>query len=363
MVHADYGGAWIGGLLPELLAGRVPRGLPDWVHAAVPLVVLLIDGLGWRLYQRFAAQMSALAEFTGGPITTVIPSTTAAALPSLTTGRTPGEHGVLGDRIRVGGVVLSVLQWTVSDGTPPAPASVQPHLPFGGQRVPVVSNGKFAGSGFSQAHLRGAPFHGYTDAGDLISQVGVVVRSGAPVLFAYFPDADRTAHEYGLDHDAFAASLATADAVVRGIRHHVPPHGAVIVTADHGHVTVDPDQRINLTPLAPMISAISGSARFRYLHARPGAARELLAAARELAGSRAWTGDRDALIATGWLGSRTNAVTAGRVGDVIMAARGAVTLVDPAEGRLNDLVTVHGSLTADEMLVPLLIARGTAPPT
>jgi hypothetical protein len=46
---------------------------------------------------------------------------------------------------------------------------------------------------------------------------------------------------------------------------------------------------------------------------------------------------------------------------VILAARNAATLVDPAEGRLNDLVTVHGSLTADEMLVPLLVARGAAP--
>jgi hypothetical protein len=361
VVRANYGGAWIGSLLPELLAGRVPPGLPDWVRAAFPLVILLIDGLGWRLYQRFAPQMPALADFTGGPITTVVPSTTAAALPSLTTGRTPGEHGMLGDRIRVGGVVLNVLQWTVSNGAPPAPASVQPHTPFGGRRVPVVSNAKFAGSGFSQAHLRGAPFHGYSDAGDLISQVGTVVRSGAPLLFAYFPDADRTAHEYGLDHDAFAASLAAADAVVRGIRRHVPPHGAVIVTADHGHVTVDPGQRIVLTPLVPLISATSGSARFRYLHAKAGAARELLAGARELAGTRAWTGDRDALVATGWLGPHTNAVTAGRAGDVVMVARGAVTLVDPAEGRLNDLVTVHGSLTADEMLVPLLVARGTAP--
>jgi hypothetical protein len=360
-VRADYGGAWIGALLPGLRAGRVPAGLPDWVGAAVPLVILLIDGLGWRMYKRFAAQMPALAEFAGGPITSVVPSTTASALPSLTTGRTPGEHGMLGDRMRVGGVVLSVLQWTVPDGAPPAPASVQPYAPFDGRRIPVVSHAKFAGSGFSQAHLRGAPFHGYADAGDLIGQVGSVVRSGAPLVFAYFPDADRTAHEHGLDHDAFAASLATADAVVRGVRRHVPPHGAVIVTADHGHVTVDPDQRIDLTPLAPMISVTSGSARFRYLHAGPGAGGELLAAARELAGPRAWTGDRAALIATGWLGPRINAVTAGRVGDVIMAARGAVTLVDPGEGRLNELVTVHGSLTADEMLVPLLVAPGTAP--
>jgi hypothetical protein len=360
-VRADYDGAWIGALLPDLFAGRTPAGLPAWVGAATPQVLLLVDGLGWRLYQRFAALMPALAEFAGGAITSVAPSTTAAALPSLTTGRPPGEHGMLGDRMRVGGALLNVLQWSVVAGTPPIPASVQPHTPFAGRPVPVVTNAKFAGSGFSEAHLRGAPFYGYSDAGGLIDRVGDAIRAGAPVVYAYFPDADRTAHEHGLDHESFAGVLATADAVVHGIRRHVPASGALIVTADHGHVTVDPAQRVDLTPLAPLLSAIAGSARFRYLHARPGAARELLAAARELAGPHAWVCDRAALVASGWLGPRTSPVIAGRLGDVILAARNAATLVDPAEGRLNDLVTVHGSLTADEMLVPLLAARGAVP--
>jgi hypothetical protein len=360
-VVADYDGAWIGAVLTDLLAGRVTAGLPGWVSGATPLVLLLVDGLGWRMYQRFGALMPALADFTGGAITSVIPSTTAAALPSLTTGRAPGEHGMLGDRMRVGGAVLNVLQWSVPDGPPPVPASVQPHAPFAGRPVPVVTNAKFAGSGFSEAHLRGAPFYGYADAGELVGRVGEAIRAGAPVVYAYFADADRMAHEHGLEHEAFAAALVAADAVVAGIRRHVPPRGALIVTADHGHVAVDPAQRIDLTPLAQLVGATSGSARFRYLHARPGAARELLAAARELAGPRAWVLDRAALVTSGWLGPRTSPVIAGRVGDVILAARGAVTLADPAEGRLNDLVTVHGSLTADEMLVPLLVARGAAP--
>ena len=361
VVRADYDGAWIGALLPCIFAGRTLPGLPTWVGAATPRVILLVDGLGWRLYQRFVALMPALSEFAGGAITTVVPSTTAAALPSLTTGRPPGEHGMLGDRMRVGGALLNVLQWSVVAGTPPTPSSVQPHPPFAGRPVPVVTGAKFAGSGFSEAHLRGAPFYGYADAGELIGRVGDALRAGAPVVYAYFGDADRTAHEHGLDHDAFAGALATADAVVHGIRRHLPAGGALIVTADHGHVTVDPDQRIDLTPLAPLLSATAGSARFRYLHARPGAARELLAAARELAGPHAWVWDRTALVASGWLGPHTGPVIAGRLGDVILAARNAATLVDPAEGRLNSLVTVHGSLTADEMLVPLLAAKGTAP--
>jgi predicted AlkP superfamily pyrophosphatase or phosphodiesterase len=362
-VRADYDGAWIGALLPILLAGGVPSGLPDWIRGATPLVLLLIDGLGWRLYQRFATLMPALADFAGGAITTVVPSTTAAALPALTTGRPPSEHGVLGDRVRVGGAVLNVLQWTVPERTPPAPESVQPYAPFAGGRVSVVSQAKFVNSGFSRAHLRGAPFYGYQDVEGMLAAVDAAVSAGAPVIYAYFPDPDRMAHEHGLEHDAFLAALTAAAAVVRGIRRRLPSQGALIVTADHGHVTVDPAQRVDLTPLMPMVSATAGSARLRFLHARPGAARDLLAAAGELAGPRAWTCDRAALVASGWLGPHMSPVMSGRIGDVVMAARDAATMVDPAEGRLNDLVTVHGSLTADEMLVPLLVAGGEARPS
>ena len=60
--------------------------------------------------------MPTLAAFEGGPITTVAPSTTATALTSITTGLTPGEHGLVGYRIDVGGEVLNVLRWATSGG-------------------------------------------------------------------------------------------------------------------------------------------------------------------------------------------------------------------------------------------------------
>ena len=52
-----------------------------------------------------------IAAMAGGAITTVAPSTTATALSSITTGLTPGEHGLIGYRIVLGGEVVNVLQW------------------------------------------------------------------------------------------------------------------------------------------------------------------------------------------------------------------------------------------------------------
>lgn len=353
----DYGGGWIGGILPALTAGEAPIGAPAWVADARRHVLLLVDGLGWELYHRFAAHLPALDGCAATRITSVVPPTTAAALPSLTTGLTPGEHGMLGDRMRVGGRVLNVLQWTAAGGDPPDPAQVQPHQPFSGGGVTVVSHAKFAGSGFSAAHLRGAPYRGYETADELVAQVGRGLDTGAGVVYAYLPDLDRAAHEHGLDHDVFAAMLALTDRIVAGIRAQLPADAALLVTADHGHVTTDPGERVDLRPLRPLVAAMAGSTRLRYLHARPGAVAELRVAAEELAGSRAWVRTRDEVVAAGWLGPSTRTVVTGRLGDVVLAARGSATLVDPSDRRQAELVTMHGSVTPAEMHVPLFAAR------
>lgn len=357
MVRPDYDGAWLGAVVPALAAGRAPPGAPPWVASASPVVLLLVDGLGWHLWRRFAGRLPSLADAAASTLTTVVPSTTATALPSLTTGRTPAEHGMLGDRMRVGGRVLNVLQWTVRDGAPPDPATVQPHAPFPGAPVAVVSNERFRGSGFSRAHLRGADYHGYGAGDDLVSGVEARLRAGARLVYAYLPDLDRAAHERGLDDETVAAAVDLTNRTVARLRTAVPDGGAVLVTSDHGHVTIDPERRIDLRPLQPMLSAVAGSPRLRYLHARQGARHDLRAAAAALVHGHADVYDRARFVEEGWLGRGLGPLTAGRLGDVVLAARGAAALTAPDEGHSGELVTMHGSMTADEMLVPLLSVR------
>jgi hypothetical protein len=48
------------------------------------------------------------------------------------------------------------------------------------------------------------------------------------------------------------------------------------------------------------------------------------------------------------------------VGDVVLAAREPVAFVDPTLPQETKLLGMHGSLTPDEMYVPLLGGRGRA---
>jgi hypothetical protein len=103
---------------------------------------------------------------------------------------------------------------------------------------------------------------------------------------------------------------------------------------------------------------MAGDGRFRYLYARKGAQRDLLAAARELVGSSAWVWSRAELLEEGLLGAGATGSIPGRLGDVVLAARDAVAFVDPALPNEATLRSGHGSLTPDEMLVPLVAAPG-----
>ena len=138
----------------------------------------------------------------------------------------------------------------------------------------------------------------------LVEHVRLLVAEGAPFVYAYYPGVDEVAHAYGLARrrttrrsspPPTGSSATLLDAL--------PADAALLVTADHGQVQVGPDGWLGLDPLDPMVETYAGDGRFRYLHARPGAAAD---AVRGGAGSStaadAWVFRREQLLDEGWLG-------------------------------------------------------------
>jgi hypothetical protein len=109
-------GASVAGLVPALLGGRDASWLPAPAREADQVVLCVLDGLGWNEIERHRERMPTLARMEGGPITTVVPATTATALTSIATGLAPAQHGIMGYRMRVGRDVLNVLRWSVQGG-------------------------------------------------------------------------------------------------------------------------------------------------------------------------------------------------------------------------------------------------------
>lgn len=350
------------GIVPALLAPRGAR-FPHWMAREAAdtsrRVLLVLDGLGWHQLQERRHLAPTLGSLAGGPITTVAPSTTATALTSITTGLTPGEHGLVGYRIEIAGEILNVLRWGTSSGDARRsiePSSTQPFAPFLGERIPVVSKAELESTAFTEAHLRGSRPRGWRALSSLPVVVAEQLANGDRFVYAYYDGIDKIAHERGFGA-YYDAELVAVDRMVADLIASLPPDTSLLITADHGQVQVA-DRVVELpAELLRMVRVQSGEGRFRWLHARPGAADDLLAAAQSMFGDMAWVRSRQQTIDDGWFGPVVSPPVAARYGDVALVPFAPVTFHDPADSGPYPLVCRHGSLTPDEMYVPLLVAR------
>jgi hypothetical protein len=360
-VRPDYGGASISGLVPALLGSHPAPWLPDCVAGARSVVLLVLDGFGWRAIDAARARLPVLGGLEGGPITTVVPSTTAAALTSIASGLPPARHGMVGYRMLLGGQVLDVLRWKVPEGRPPEPANVTlVDRAFGGRDVPTVVRAEFARSGFTESHMRGVRFVGWRTTATLVTHVARLVDAGEPFVYAYYDGVDKVAHEYGITDGFFSAEMCSADRLVGDLLDALPSDAVLVITADHGQVQFE--RWVTMEPVSRLVRAYAGDARLRYLYARPGNEGELLKAACDAFGDVAWVFGRDQLIDEGWLGPEPPpGDVLSRIGDVTLAAKGTVAFADPTHPHETRLRAGHGSLSPDEMLVPLLAGRGRRP--
>ena len=165
---------------------------------------------------------------------------------------------------------------------------MQRHAPFLGRPVPVVTKAEFRTRGFTGAHLRGADFHGWPTTASLVEHVRALSPAARPSCTSYYPGVDEVAHAFGLERRFYTGELRAADRLVGAIRDVLPDDVALLVTADHGQVNLGQESWIGLGALDGMIDAYAGDARFRYLHARDGAAKELLVAAEDTLSDHAW---------------------------------------------------------------------------
>jgi hypothetical protein len=130
-----------------------------------------------------------------------------------------------------------------------------------------------------------------------------------------------------------------------------------VVTSDHGQIQIG-DAIVGIhDDVMANVALLSGEGRFRWLHARPGAADDLHAAALACHGDRAWVRTRDEVIAEEWFGPKVSSAAAARFGDVVLAAADPVAFEDPADTGPYRLQARHGSLTSAEMRIPLLAGR------
>ena len=361
VILPDYEGACTTNVVDVLLDD--PDHPPEWFPASIAgaeqIVLLVLDGLGWEQMLDRRDLLRGFTQMEAKPITTVAPTTTATALTSISTGLTPGEHGVIGYRMSIDHDILNVLRWTTSKGDAREaipPESIQHDVAFGGQRPPVVVRAEFRDTGFTRVHLGGCRHVPYRMNSTLVAEIGHQLRAGEPFIYAYYDGIDKVAHEYGLD-SFYDSELVFVDRMVEYLIQELPANAALVITADHGQVDVG--KRVHL-PNPEVLSHVqqqSGEGRFRWLHAYPGAEQDLLAAAAAHHSDLAWVVSREQTLDECWFGPKVLPGPLSRLGDVALVAREPIAFEDPADTGPFVLQGRHGSLTWAEMMVPLLVAH------
>jgi hypothetical protein len=369
LVEPAYGRRSLADVVPAVAralgtpVGVPPSGLelPD----AASYVVFLVDGLGARLLERHAhaaPYLSALLASSGGPGTAGVPSTTATSLTSLGTGLTPGVHGLVGFTARVPGTdqLLNHLFWDADVD----PLEWQPHpttfssLAAAGVTVTVVNKREFRGSGLTVASSRGGDFVGADKVGERIAAAVTAAAARPSFTYLYDSDLDWTGHRWGVSSSQWLQQLAMVDAEAEQLREALPPDTRLVVVADHGMVDSPDDDRIDVDDHAELLDGVAllgGEARFRHLYCRSGAVDDVHAAWSSFLGERAVVLTRGDAVRRGWFGP-VDAGVLPRLGDVVVACQGTLGVFSTERFAYEkSLVGLHGSLTQDEMLIPVLV--------
>lgn len=370
-----YGEASLADVLPSVLASLGVAGEPNPLQLpdVARTVVLLVDGMGWELLQRHPDVAPYLTGLTGRPLTAGFPSTTVTSLMSLGTGLPPGAHGFPGysSWVEEVGDAVNWLAWRpvgrgedLRERLPPERMQPQPtafeRAADAGVSVTTATSAQFEGSGLTRAALRGGRFAGAWTWGDALAHaVDGVHRGNRSLVYCYLSELDLIGHVRGAETDAWLAQLQLVDGFARGLADRLPGDARLIVTADHGMVTVPDAARVDFDAsglLQDGVVGLAGEPRVRHVHARRGAAADVLATWRAELGERMWVGSRDDAVAAGLFGPDVATVARERIGDVVaIASTPDVAVVRrSSESVLSGLPGQHGALTDDELLVPLL---------
>ncbi len=336
------------------------------VPNATSVCVVVIDGLGRLLLDEAARNAPFLTSLLVGSteLSVGCPSTTATSMGSFGTGLSSGRHGLVGYEVMDPGrgVLLNELKW--DPGTDPL--AWQPHptvfevLAARGVAVTKVGNPEFDGSGLTLAALRGG---GFVGAKRLYSRVDIAVAAlaqpGPGLVYLYWGDLDGAGHSHGWRSPQWRRELRHVDRELARLARRLGTGTVLIVTADHGMVDVPHADRVDLADrpeLSLGVRILGGEARFAQAYCEPGQSQRVAARLADAFRDRAWVHTRDEAIDAGWFGPVDDRVRP-RLGDVLVAGIDSFALVDSrtATPQVLRLIGQHGSLTAAEQLVPLLV--------
>ena len=368
-----------------------------WPSKKLRVINFVIDGLGYKQWLRLLDRHPLLRKITDigtlTPLTSVFPSTTAAALTTLHTGLTPQQHGLTEWLVYFEEVqkLIFTLPFSalghikrdslVDDGVDPQllfhdrtfyqallDAKVKPFVFTSRSYIhSVYSKLVHAGSRIiSFKHLSGA----FTKLHQWLVDV-----SGPAYAYVYWNGVDHEAHTHGPESQECEAAVEKfcthfEGQLLRGLGAEEMKDVVIMITADHGQIAVDPERTVYLNDYPEVAENLClnnvgeriapwGSARDVFLAIESGRLEQVYNfLASNLAG-KAQVLKVDQAIDGGLFGrGNMHSRFRSRFGDLLILPDDHRTIwYEHIAGQRFGLRGLHGGLSAEEMLVPLALVK------
>ncbi|MCB1886802.1 MAG: alkaline phosphatase family protein [Rhodocyclaceae bacterium] len=376
-----YGGGSILDLVSWARTRVAPGGL-EAARACLPaapggdsqrVVLALLDGLGDRYLQREGVGTHLLSRRCGR-LSSVFPSTTAAAVTTMMTGLSPASHGLNGWVCRGHGRtgLFEPLPMIYHESRKPLRHPLRRHRLFPyptlyedlGCPAFVISPAWLAESDFSARHSRGAVIAGYRVLDEIPDLVAFALERLGPrgLVYCYLPHFDSVAHDEGMGASGLKDTLLAIDGCFRQVDTACRAGNAVLAaTADHGLIDAPEGDMICLGALPEVLERLAGPVwgerRAAFFRLKDIGLPDFQAlVARHWPDAIAWM-SADEILSAGLLGpGKPHRDLATRIGDGVMLPRGRGTIVTAAKPEaVHRMRAVHGGLSGEEMDVPLLL--------
>jgi predicted AlkP superfamily pyrophosphatase or phosphodiesterase len=375
-------------LPPEVYEGMEVEGCNK-------IVLLLIDGFGYKQWLECYKNYDFFNLFSQkgivSPITSVFPSTTAAAVTTINTGLTPQEHALPEYVLYFREVdrIIQPLPFTYLDesGQVKPLTDVSPRilrisrtiyqaLKKAGIESFAFIDSSYAYGAYSTLAWKGSTIIPFINYSDLVVRLrkALEAKKGHAYFCLYIGDLDSIQHKYGPYTDEHHADVSVLSFLLKKellekIDRRVANETLLLITADHGQLNVSPQETIYLNRYRKLLNSFqksernkpilpTGSPRDVFLHIEEKVDEMCKFLSNKLKGKARVIETRDA-VTSGLFGrGRPRKKFYERAGNVLVLPYKNYTIWYKFTKRKKfEFLGHHGGLSREEMLVPFGIAK------
>jgi len=358
------------------------------------IIVFLIDALGFYQWKRHASHSALFSQLDNKEclksITSVFPSTTAAALNTISSGLTPAEHGLFEWFLYLQEIdktieTLSFKELGNDKRDSLVDQKANPKVLFDYPTIYELlekhhvksssfTDKAYANSAYSKASRKGSENVTFVNFSDLVIKLKnqLCKSKEKSYIFVYWDKLDTLSHKYGPNNDACRVELSKIShlfltEVIRKVNKRVKQKTLLIVIADHGQIATNSKETVYLNQDRLLMKALqkdrkrkiilpTGGPRDVFLHIKES---ELEIVQKHLKGklkNKADVVKTNEAIALGLFGEKEiNNKFRNRLGNLIILPHENYTIWREFQHKKFEFLGHHGGLSKEEMVIPFSI--------